>query len=292
MLVPTATQLNEVQVMAPKPLIEHDIDKISYNVEADPESSTLTALEMLRKVPLLSVDADDNLQLNGKSDYQVLINGKPSSLFAQNPSEVFSSMPAGMIKRIEVLTNPPSRYDAQGVGGVLNIITHKKSLNGYNGSLNAGASSPKGLSYGGYTSAKIGLFNVSANAGGQERASPTSRRSSVREDYIRQSRLEQTSTGRNSSHSQYLSGEAGFEPNAQNQASVSYGFNRGRGDNASVQQAHAKWRGRIEAGLPEPERRPQCTIRLRCGAELPAQLQKQRRPIAYPGLQSQHQYQP
>ncbi|MCC3155175.1 TonB-dependent receptor [Hymenobacter sp. BT770] len=236
-LAPTATELSEVQVVAPKPLIEHDLDKISYNVDADPESSTLTALEMLRKVPLLTVDADDNLQLNGKDNYQVLINGKPSALFAQSPSEVFSSMPAGMIKRIEVITNPPSRYDAQGVGGVLNIITYKKSLNGYNGSANAGASSPNGLSYGGYTSAKVGLFSLSANAGGQERTSPTSRRSMFREDFLRRSRLEQTGTSNNNSRSYYLSGEAGFESNAQNQLSLNYGLSRGNGANSSVQQA-------------------------------------------------------
>jgi outer membrane receptor protein involved in Fe transport len=239
-LMPTATQLTEIQVVAQKPLIEQDIDKISYNVEADPESSTLTALEMLRKVPQLSVDANDNLQLNGKRDYQVLINGKPSSLVAQNPSEVFSNMPASMIKRIEVVTTPPSRYDAQGVGGVLNIITHQKSLKGYNGSVNASASNPKGLSYGGHTNAKLGVFNLSANGGGQERASPTSYRRTFREDYIRQNRLEQANTSRNSSHSQHLSGEAGFEPNAQHQMSVSYGLNRGQSDNASVQQAKVR----------------------------------------------------
>ncbi|ALW86763.1 hypothetical protein AUC43_17765 [Hymenobacter sedentarius] len=236
-LAPSATELSEIQVVAPKPLTEQDLDKISYNVDADPESSTLTALEMLRKVPLLTVDADDNLQFNGQDSYQVLINGKPSALFAHSPSEVFSSMPAGMIKRIEVITNPPARYDAQGVGGVLNIITYQKSLNGYNGSVNAGASSPKGASYGGYTTAKVGLFSLSANAGGQERTSPTSRRSMFREDFLRRSRLEQTGTSNNNSRSFYLSGEAGCEPNAHNQLSLNYGLSQGSGANSSVQQA-------------------------------------------------------
>ncbi|MGV3589617.1 MAG: carboxypeptidase-like regulatory domain-containing protein, partial [Adhaeribacter sp.] len=112
----TTSRLKEVEVTAQKLLIKQDIDKITYDVEADPESKTMTALDMLRKVPLITVDAEDNIQLKGSGSYRVLVNGKTSSLFVRDPKEVLKSMPAHTIKNIEVITNPPAKYEAEGVG--------------------------------------------------------------------------------------------------------------------------------------------------------------------------------
>ena len=124
-LKPSDKQMKEVSVVAVKPIIKRDLDGITYDVNADPESTMLSALDMMRKVPLLSVDATDNIKLRGKSNYKIFINGKESALLAKNPSDVLRSMPATNIERIEVITTPPAKYDAEGLAGIINIITKK-----------------------------------------------------------------------------------------------------------------------------------------------------------------------
>ena len=135
-LKPSDKQMKEVTVVAVKPLIKRDLDGISYDVAADPETPVLSVLDMMRKVPLLSVDGSDNIKLKGKTNYKILINGKESALMAKNPSDVLRSMPATNIERIEVITTPPAKYDAEGLAGIINIITKKKIDEGYNIGLN------------------------------------------------------------------------------------------------------------------------------------------------------------
>lgn len=116
-------QLSGAVVKAQRPLIKAEIDKIAYQISEDPEAKTNTTLEMLRKVPMVSVDGEDNIQVNGSSSFKVYVNGKPNQMMSSNPSEIFKNYPAAVIKKIEVITNPGARYDAEGVAGVLNIIT-------------------------------------------------------------------------------------------------------------------------------------------------------------------------
>jgi outer membrane receptor protein involved in Fe transport len=137
LLSPSNKQLKEVSVVGAKPLMKQEVDRISYDVLADPESKSLTALDMIRKVPLLSVDASDNIKLRGSGNYKILINGKESALMAQNPADILKSMPGTNIVKIEVITTPPAKYDAEGLAGIINIITQKKADQGYNGSVNA-----------------------------------------------------------------------------------------------------------------------------------------------------------
>lgn len=230
------TQLQEVQVMATKPLVEQDLDKIIYHVEDDPENTSLSALDMLRKVPLLTVDADDHLQLSGQGSYQVLVNGKTSALFGHNASEAFRNLPASTIKRIEVLTNPPARYDAEGAGGVINIITRQQSLAGYSGSVTAGGTSPQGTALSAYATAQAGKFSLSATLSRSTQTSPVTHRNSFREDAGQQSRLEQTGESTGSSSAGYLTGELGFALNSLNQLSASYNLSLSSSANESNQQ--------------------------------------------------------
>ena len=97
-----------VSTTVKKPLITQEVDRISYNVEADPANSGTNVLDMLRKVPLVSVDATDKITLKGSDSYKILINGQPSALIAQNPSDIFKAMPASNILRIEIITTPPA----------------------------------------------------------------------------------------------------------------------------------------------------------------------------------------
>ena len=125
--------LSEVEVVAMRPIVKAEADKLSYSVKDDGDSKTYTLLEMLRKVPMVSVDGEDNISVNGSSSFQVYVNGKPSLMFSSNPIQIFKSMPASMVKSIEVVTNPGARYDAEGAGGVLNIIMDTKDGNDNNG---------------------------------------------------------------------------------------------------------------------------------------------------------------
>ena len=126
-----------VTTTAKKPVVKQEVDRISYDVQADPDNNSNNVLDMLRKVPLLSVDASDNIMLKGSGNYKILINGQPSALIAQNPSDLFKVMPASNIQRIEVITTPPAKYDAEGLAGIINIITKKKIGDGYNCNLSS-----------------------------------------------------------------------------------------------------------------------------------------------------------
>lgn len=125
-------ELQQVVVKAQKPLVKADIDKIAYSIEDDPDAQTNTVLEMLRKVPMVTVDGEDNIKVNGKSSFKVYVNGRPNKMMSDNPKDVLKSLPANTVKRIEVITNPGPKYDAEGVGGIINIITTEgRGLEGY-----------------------------------------------------------------------------------------------------------------------------------------------------------------
>ena len=158
----SSNQLKEVAISASRPLVKQEIDRLSYDVQADPDSKALTAMDMIRRVPLLSVDGDDNIQLQGSASYRIFINGKPSALLANSPKDVLRSMPANTIQKIEVITTPPSKYDSEGLAGIINIITYKKTADGYNGTLSTRYSYPYGPSLSGTGTVKSSKFGASA----------------------------------------------------------------------------------------------------------------------------------
>lgn len=136
----SSTELDEVVVVSQKPIIKADAEKITYDVTADPESDGKTLLDMMRKVPMVTVDGEDNVQLNGSSDFKVLINGKESAMLKNNMKEVFKAMPASGVQDIQVVTNPSTKYDAEGTGGIINIITARSEVSdvtGVTGTLSA-----------------------------------------------------------------------------------------------------------------------------------------------------------
>ena len=134
-------QLKDVEVVAQKPLVKMETDKMTYDVQSDNDVKTNTVLDMLRKVPMVTVDGQDNITVNGQGSFKVYVDGKPNVMFSSNPSQIFKAMPASAVKSIEVVTKPGAKYDAEGVGGVLNIIMNtgdgksKAKMNGYNGSV-------------------------------------------------------------------------------------------------------------------------------------------------------------
>lgn len=174
--------LKGVEVVAQKPLVKAEIDKISYSIEDDPDSQTNTTLEMLKKVPLVTVDGEDNIQVNGSSNFKVHVNGKPNTLMSNNPKEVLRSLPANSVKSIEVITEPGAKYDAEGIGGILNIITTDTRMQGYNVTLGARGSN-HGIGGYGYGTVQVGKFTVSGNYSYNYNTSPRSYFDSGREDF-------------------------------------------------------------------------------------------------------------
>jgi hypothetical protein len=145
--------LKEVVVTSQRPLVEQSDDKIIFNVEDDPAAKTETAIDILRKTPFITVDGEDNIKVNGKSSFKVLLNGRETSMFARNIKEALRGFPGVLIAKIEVITAPSAKYDGEGVGGIINIMTKKKVV-GYNGSLSSFSR----------TSDKLNNFSINGNA--------------------------------------------------------------------------------------------------------------------------------
>ncbi len=130
----SSTVLGEVEVTAARPLVTKEIDRIGYDVQADADSKTVQLDEMLRRVPLVSVESDGTIKVKGSSDFKIYKNGRPNNSFTKNAKEIFKAIPASMIKKIEVITDPGAREDAEGVGAILNIVTVENTvMNGVTG---------------------------------------------------------------------------------------------------------------------------------------------------------------
>jgi len=126
--------LKEVVVVAKKPLIEQDIDKTIVNVESMISASTSNTLEVLEKTPGITVDANGEISLQGSSGVNVLIDGRPTYMSGRDLAAYLRSLPGGMLDKIELMPNPPAKFDAAG-GAVINIRLKKKRTEGYAGSL-------------------------------------------------------------------------------------------------------------------------------------------------------------
>lgn len=205
--------LKEVTVTAAKPVIRQEIDRISYDLQADPESKVFSVLDMMRKVPFLSLDAEDNILLKGNAGFRILINGKPSSMVERNYKDILRSMPASSIQRIEVITTPPAKYDAEGLAGIINIITNKKVDNGYNGSVNISERFPVGgPGIGGSFSAKLGKWGMSGFAGGSLYNTPETRNTTRRiTSGADPTNLDQHGNRESDSRSGYIGYEVSYE---------------------------------------------------------------------------------
>jgi ferric enterobactin receptor len=140
-LSPSTHNLESVTIIGDKPVIENKIDKIVYNVSNDITSQGGAAIDVLKKVPQVTVDIDGNVELQGNSNIRFLINGKPSSVFGNSLADALASIPASQIKSVEAITNPGAKYDSQGTGGIINIILYDNKMQGVNGNINLTAGS-------------------------------------------------------------------------------------------------------------------------------------------------------
>jgi iron complex outermembrane receptor protein len=137
-LSPATKELGAVTVSASRAPVEQKIDRLVVNVEASITNTGTTALDVLEKSPGIVVDKDGNISLKGKSGVVVMMDGRPTYLGATDLANLLRSMPASQLDQIEIMTNPPAKFDASGNSGVINIKTKRNKQFGYNGNLNLG----------------------------------------------------------------------------------------------------------------------------------------------------------
>ena len=207
-------ELQGVEIVKQKSLVKSDIDKITYDIENDPDSKSSTVIEMLRKIPMVTVDGEDNIQVNGSSSFKVYVNNKPNQMMSNNPKEVLKSIPATSIKKIEVITNPGPKYDAEGVGGILNIITHNQGIEGYTATFSGNVSN-RGAGGSTYATVKSGKLTLSANLNYSYNDSPRSysggSRKTIGNISESSSDIDNDGSSKSTNHSHYGTLEASYE---------------------------------------------------------------------------------
>ncbi len=165
-------QIDAINVTAQKPLVKLETDKLTYSLEDDPDSKTQSVLDMLRRVPMVEVDAEENITVNGESSFKVYVDGRPNMMLTSNPSVGFRAMPANTVKSIEVITNPGAMYDSEGTSGVLSLTTYagangeKASTDGYTGNINLGVSTDA-VQGGFYVGMQRGKHSLTLNGHGR-----------------------------------------------------------------------------------------------------------------------------
>nr|WP_295869906.1 outer membrane beta-barrel protein [uncultured Chitinophaga sp.] len=241
-IVRTSSTLKEVKVTGEKPIISQQIDGISYDLQADPDSKGSNVLEMMRKVPHISLDADDNILLNGDAGYKVLVNGKPSSMVERNLKAVLRSMPASTIQRIDVITTPSSKYDGEGFGGIINIITNKRPADGYKGTINVNGRTPVGgPGVGGSFALKSGKWGISASGAASIHNTPETNTTIDRlATGSRKGQLLQHGTEKSNSRNGYIGAEISYEADSLNLVSLQLNINGNRDEDNNTQQSVLK----------------------------------------------------
>ena len=230
--------LQSVVVVAQKPLIENKIDKMVYNAEKDVTAQGGVATDLLKKIPQVSVDADGNVELQGNANIRFLINGKPSSIFGNSLTEALQSIPASQIKSIEVITSPGAKYDAEGTGGIINIILKDSRIRGINGNINLSAGSR--LENGSLNlHARKGRLGLNGYFSGNGQVPSTTLKSLNRSsiDTVQQTHSNLLQDGFSKFHRSGMNAGLGFEweINKKNSLSGNFGFdnfsNQGTGNN-------------------------------------------------------------
>ena len=225
-----AQTLKESSVSALRTLVKIGADRLSYDVEHDIDAKSMTALDLLRKVPMVTVDAQDNITVNGSSSFKVYVDGRPNQMLSNNPSQMFKVMPASLIKSIEVVTNPGAKYDAEGTGGILDVKTMSGSSSsvvkdGVYGTVMGGFDTRGRLDGGVSVNAQKGKWTFGANIHAMyerladvEVASTTTYKSSL-------TSIENTALAEARQRGTFSNLSVGFEPDTLNLFNLTVGIN-------------------------------------------------------------------
>lgn len=239
----SAHLISGVEVVAQRPLVKSEIDRTSYSVQDDPAVHTDDLFDMLRKVPLVTIDGQENVKVNGTSKFKVLLNGKENSMMNRELKDVLRSIPAENIQRIEVITSPSPKYQTEGYTTVLNIVTvAHRNMQGYNASLHANTNQYGSNNESVYTTVQKGKFTASVNGSVQMRRNePATRSTSLIENFMSDNlRYTNTTSGaRRHSHMGFYMGglDASYEPDTLNLFSLSGGYMKFRSSNWNTQNS-------------------------------------------------------
>jgi len=171
-LILDAEALDAVEIIAERTTVEFRLDKKIYNVGKDLTVRGGTVSDVLDNVPSVSVDVEGNVALRGNDDVRILINGKPSGLVGLNSTDTLRQLPAESIERVEVITSPSARYDAEGSAGILNIILRRSKLQGLNGAMTLNTSYPTQAGVSGNINYRTGNLNFFNTTGYSYRETP------------------------------------------------------------------------------------------------------------------------
>ena len=219
-------ELEGVVIKAQKQLIKQEIDRIAYDVQSDEESKTQTVIDMLRKVPMVTVDGQDNILVKGNSSFKVYKNGHLDPSLTKNAKEVLKAMPATMVKRIEVITDPGAREDAEGVDAILNIVmVNGSKMQGITGVVSASYTSLSHPNF--YTSltGQMGKLLLSVDYGFSKMTDKDSyNRTEVDRTYLDTgNRMLSNSEGSNPGDIHYTNLNASYDIDSLNLISASFG---------------------------------------------------------------------
>ncbi|MDE6422024.1 MAG: hypothetical protein K2K95_01240, partial [Muribaculaceae bacterium] len=161
--IPLSIDLDDLEVVASRPIIKSDGAKLSYDLKEDISSKGLTLSDALRKVPMVTVDGEGNIRINGQDNFKIYVNGKEDPSISANYKDLFKAMPAEAVMKVEVITEPGAKYDAEGTAGILNLVTiSRNTTDGYSASFNASFTKQQsGVSA--YGRMKHGRLSMSAN---------------------------------------------------------------------------------------------------------------------------------
>jgi len=244
----TFKHLSEVEVKAIRPLVKAEIDRLAYDVQADADAKTSTVIEMLRKVPLVTVDAEDNIRVKGATNFKIYKNGHPDPSISSNPKEVLKAIPASMIKRIEVITEPGAKYDAEGVGAILNIVLNDNTaVKGVTGTIGAGIDETGSPNASAYVTTQVGRWVTSVNYGMHHRNRHGNKSYGEREqNYLDGHQLAMNSESESKVNVHYGNIESSFEADSLNLLTLSFGgyYYNYKG------QSDQYWRATDAAGNP------------------------------------------
>lgn len=226
----SSTTLNEVVVEGTKDAFEQHFDKKVFNVDRNNFSVGGSTLDVLKQVPAVNVDIDGKISVRGSENVQIFIDGKPAGLNADNRSQILEQIPANSIQSIEVISNPSAKYDAEGMNGIINIVSKKNNAKGNNGSLILGIGTKKRGNFSASLNNRGKKWNLGHSIGARYTVTPT-RGYQNRTNFlpgIPEYSLDQTTKGEKENYSFNFNGNTEFKPNSKQNISANYLASWGR----------------------------------------------------------------
>ena len=219
-------ELEGVTVKAQRQLVKQEIDRVGYDVQGDEDSKTENVLDMLKKVPMVTIDGDENIKVKGNSNFRIYKNGHLDPSLSKNAKDVLKAMPASAVKRIEVITDPGAREDAEGVDAILNIVMMDgRLMDGVTGSLTGSYSTLNNPGLGAYLTTQLGKAILSIDYG----YNYMSEKNTANDNYIERTFVEtgsqQQTSGRSSNpgYLHYADINASYDIDTLNLLSASFG---------------------------------------------------------------------